>query len=120
MAIGVAIVLVELVLTCPLGVFLPLLLYPRGQGYKEGNRVDYNMIPIRTLSLLDYFTYIFIDIIIYNLGSTPWSSRIIWMVGQVVVDPSFGLSSLCGVVPRIPILVIYIFKTFGFLCLHYG
>jgi hypothetical protein len=33
-----------------------------GQGYKEGNRVSYNMIPIRTLSLLAYFTYIFIDI----------------------------------------------------------
>jgi hypothetical protein len=23
-----------------------------GQGYKEGNRIDYNKIPIRTLSLL--------------------------------------------------------------------
>jgi hypothetical protein len=29
------------------------------------------MIPIRNLSLLAYFTYIFIDIIIYALGSTP-------------------------------------------------
>jgi hypothetical protein len=41
----------------------------KGQGYKEGNRVSYNMIPIRTLSLFTYFTYIFIDIIIYALGS---------------------------------------------------
>jgi hypothetical protein len=47
-----------------------------GGGYKEGNRVGYNMIIIRTLSLLVYFTYIFIDIIIYALGSTPLSSRI--------------------------------------------
>jgi hypothetical protein len=52
-----------------------------GRGYKEGNRVGYNMIPIRTLSLLAYFTYILIDIIIYALGSKPWSSRIFWMVG---------------------------------------
>jgi hypothetical protein len=51
------------------GVPLPLLLYPKGQDYKECNRVSYNMIPIRTLSLLTYFTYIFIDIIIYALGS---------------------------------------------------
>jgi hypothetical protein len=35
---------------------LPLLLYPRGQGYKEVNRVSYNMIPVKTLSLLAYFT----------------------------------------------------------------
>jgi hypothetical protein len=81
MAMGVVVVLVRLVLTCPLGVSLPLLLYPRGRGYKEGNRVSYNMIPIRTLSLLAYFTNIFIDIIIYALESTPWSSRILWMVG---------------------------------------
>jgi hypothetical protein len=32
------------------------------------------MISIRTLSLLAYFTYILIDIIIYTLESTPWSS----------------------------------------------
>jgi hypothetical protein len=37
----------------------------------EGNRVGYNMIPIKTISLLAYLTYIFIDIIIYALGSTP-------------------------------------------------
>jgi hypothetical protein len=62
------------------GVYLPLLLYPRGRDYKEDNRVGYNMIPIRTLSLLAYFTYIFIDIIIYVLRSTLWSSGIFWMV----------------------------------------
>jgi hypothetical protein len=38
------------------------------------------MIPIMTLSLLAYVTYIFIDIIIYALESTTWSSRIFWMV----------------------------------------
>jgi hypothetical protein len=76
MAIDVGVVLVGLVLTSPLGVPLLLILYPRGPGYKEGNRVGSNMIPIRTLSLLAYFTYIFIDIIIYALGSMPWSSGI--------------------------------------------
>jgi hypothetical protein len=45
-----------------------LLLYPRGRCYKKDNRVSYNMITIRTLSLLDYFIYISIDIIIYALG----------------------------------------------------
>jgi hypothetical protein len=84
---------------------LPLFSYPRGQGYKEGIRIGYNMISIRTLSLVTYFTYIFIDIIIYALGSKPWSSRIFQMVGRVVADPSFGLLSPCGVVPRVPILV---------------
>jgi hypothetical protein len=60
MAIDVLVVTVGLVLTCPLEVPLPLLLYlGGGGGYKEGNRVDYNMISIRTLSLLAYFTYIF-------------------------------------------------------------
>jgi hypothetical protein len=67
--------LVGLVLTSLLVVPLPILLYPR-RGYKECNRVGYNMISIRTLSLLVYFTYIFIDIIIYTLGSTTWSSGI--------------------------------------------
>jgi hypothetical protein len=102
MAIDVTVVVVGLV---PLRVPLPLLLYPRGRGYKEGNRVGYNMIPIRTLSLLTYFIYTFVDIIIYSLGSTPWSSEIFWMVGQVIADPSFHLPSLCRVVPRVPILV---------------
>jgi hypothetical protein len=52
---------VRLVLTsslCALIVPLPLLLYPKGQGYKEGNRVGYNMILIRIVSLLAYFAYI--------------------------------------------------------------
>jgi hypothetical protein len=39
-------------------------------GYKEGNQVNYNMITIRTLSLLAYFTYISMDIIIYDLENT--------------------------------------------------
>jgi hypothetical protein len=67
MAIAIAVVVVGLVLTYSLGVPLPLLLYPSGRGYKEGNRVSYNMIPIRTLSLLAYF----IDIAIYALRNTP-------------------------------------------------
>jgi hypothetical protein len=61
------------------GVPLPLLLYSRGGGgrvYKEENQVGYNMIPIRTLSLFAYSIYISMDIIIYALGSTSWSSRI--------------------------------------------
>jgi hypothetical protein len=62
------------------------------------------MIPIRTLSLLSYFTYISIDIIFYALGSTLWSSRI-WMVGGVIADPSLGLLSPCEVVPWVLILV---------------
>jgi hypothetical protein len=53
--------------SCPLGVPLPLLLYARGRGYKEDIRVGYNMIPIKIISLLSYFTYIFIDTIIYEL-----------------------------------------------------
>jgi hypothetical protein len=60
-----------------------------------------------TLSILAYFTYIFIDIIIYALGSTTWSSGIFWMVGRVIADPSLGLPSLFGVEPQVSILVIY-------------
>jgi hypothetical protein len=45
------------------------------------------MITIKNLSLLAYFTYIFIDIIIYILESMLWSSRIFWMVDRVVKDP---------------------------------
>jgi hypothetical protein len=57
--------------TCPLwGIYIPPFTLG-GRGYNEGNRVGYNMITIRTLSLLAYFTYIFIDIIIYAFGSTP-------------------------------------------------
>jgi hypothetical protein len=63
------------------------------------------MIPIRTLSLLVYFTYILIDIIIYALGSKPWSSGIFRMVGRVIVDPSLGISSPCEVVPLVLVLV---------------
>jgi hypothetical protein len=40
----------------------------KGRDYKEGNRVGYNMIIIRTLSLLAYFIYVSIDIIIYAFG----------------------------------------------------
>jgi hypothetical protein len=86
-----------------MGVPLPLLLYPRGRDYKKGNRVGYNIIPIRTLSLLTYFTYIFIDI--YVLESVPWSSRIFQMVGRIITDPFLDLPSLCGVIPRVPLLV---------------
>jgi hypothetical protein len=63
------------------------------------------MIPIMTLSLLAYFTYIFIDIIIYALGSMSWSSKIFWMVDQVIACPSLGLQSPYGVVPWVPILI---------------
>jgi hypothetical protein len=63
------------------------------------------MISIRTLSLLAYFTYIFIDTIIYDFGSTPWPFGIFWMVGRVIADPFLDLLSLCGVVPQVSILV---------------
>jgi hypothetical protein len=80
MAIGVAIVVVRLVLTSSLSLFggasTPPFIF-KEHGYKEGNRVGYNMISIRILSLLNYFTYIFIDIIIYALASMPWSSGIL-------------------------------------------
>jgi hypothetical protein len=69
MAIGVGVVVVNLSFRGS----STLLIYPRGggvEGYKECSRVGYNMIPIRTLSLLAYFTYISIDIIIYAIGST--------------------------------------------------
>jgi hypothetical protein len=52
---------------CPFGgAFTPPFISKGGQCYKEGNRVGYNMISIRTLSLLAYF----IDIAIYALWST--------------------------------------------------
>jgi hypothetical protein len=63
------------------------------------------MISIRTLSLLAYFIYIFIDIIIYTLRSTSWSSEIFPIVDRVIADPSLSFLSLCGVVPRVSILV---------------
>jgi hypothetical protein len=77
----------------------------RGRGYKDGNWVGYNMISIMTLSLLAYFTYILIDIIIYALESMPWSYEIFWMMGRVIADPFLGLPSPCRVVPRVSILV---------------
>jgi hypothetical protein len=60
-----------------------------------------------TLSLFTYFTYMFIDIIICALGSTSYSSEIFCMVGSVVADPLLDLLSLCGVVSRVPIPVIF-------------
>jgi hypothetical protein len=63
------------------------------------------MIPIKTLSLLTYFTYIFRDIVIYALESTSWSSGIFWMVGRVITDPSMGLPSPCDMIPRVLILI---------------
>jgi hypothetical protein len=49
--------------------------YIRGErGYKEDNQVSYNMITISNLSLLTYFTYILIDIVIYAMRSISWSS----------------------------------------------
>jgi hypothetical protein len=76
-----------------------------GQGYNEDNRVGYDMISIMTLSLLVYFIYISMDIIIYTFRSTSWSSEIFWMVGRVVTNPSFDLPSPCEVVPWVLILV---------------
>jgi hypothetical protein len=82
--------------------------YIRGErGYKEDNRVGYNMISISNLSLLNYFIDISIDIIIYVLRSTSWSSKVFYMVGRVVADSSLGLSNPRGVVPQVPILISY-------------
>jgi hypothetical protein len=89
----------------PLGCLYPSFYIQGARGYKEANRVSYNTIPIRTLSLIAYFTYIFIDIIIYALGSTSWSSGISYMVGRVITDTSSGLSSPGEVVPLVLVLV---------------
>jgi hypothetical protein len=89
----------------PVGCLYHSFYIQRGRGYKEGNRVGYNMISIRALSLLAYFTYILIDIIIYVLQSMSWSSKIFCMMGRVVKDSSLSLLSPCGVVPRVPILI---------------
>jgi hypothetical protein len=70
MVIGLVFVVVSL------GVSLPVLFISKGVRLQEGNRVGYNIIPISILSILAYFTYIFIDIIIYALESTSWSSEI--------------------------------------------
>jgi hypothetical protein len=56
------------------------------------------------LSLLAYFT----DIAIYSLESMLWSSKILWMMGRVVSNPSLGHPSPCKVVPRVAIVVKYI------------
>jgi hypothetical protein len=77
----------------------------KGGGYKEVNRVGYNMMPIRIIYLLNYFTYIFIDIIFYALGITSWSYENFWMVARVIADPFLGLLSPCGVEPLVLILV---------------
>jgi hypothetical protein len=63
------------------------------------------MISIMTLSLTAYFTHIFIDIIIYALGSTPWSFENFWMVGRVIKDPSLSLPSPCEVVTWVLIFI---------------
>jgi hypothetical protein len=100
-AIDVVVVVIGLVLTSSpfRGASTQPFISKGVRGYKEGNGVGYNMIPIRTLSLLAYFTYIFIDIIIYTLGSMSWPSGIFWMVGQVIARPSLGLLSQYRVVP---------------------
>jgi hypothetical protein len=95
-------VVVEVV---PVGCLYPSFYIQGGRGYNEGNRVGYNMISIRTLSPLAYFIYISIDIIIYVLRSTSWSSGIFWMVGRVIVDLSLGRLSPCVVVPWVLICV---------------
>jgi hypothetical protein len=64
MAIGVVVIVVLL------GCLYPSFYIQGGRGYKKGNRIGYNMIAIMTLSLLAYYIYILIDIIIYTLGST--------------------------------------------------
>jgi hypothetical protein len=92
-------------LVVPWGCLYPSFYIQGGRGYMEGNRVGYNMIPIRTLSLLVYFTDISIDINIYALERMTWSSGIFWMVGWVITDPSLGLLSPCRVIPRVPIFV---------------
>jgi hypothetical protein len=92
---------VALVLVIDLGVPLPLLLYQGGRGYKKGNRVGYNMISIRTLSLLTYFTYM----TICALGSSSWSFEIFSMMDRVISDLSLGHLSPWGVVPQVLILV---------------
>jgi hypothetical protein len=107
-AIGVVLELSDLswLVDCVLlGCLYPSLYIQGGWGYKKDNWVGYNIISIMTLSLLIYFTYISMGIIIYALGSMLHSSWIFWIVGRVVANPSLGLSSPCGVVPWILILI---------------
>jgi hypothetical protein len=78
---------------------LPLHLYPKGRGYKEDNRVGYNMISIRTLSLLTYFTYISIYIPIYAKGEHV---MVLWNLlddGSSHIRPLLAHLSPCGVIP---------------------
>jgi hypothetical protein len=63
MIIGV----IEVVDLFLMGYFYPSFYIQGGRSYKEDNRVSYNMITIMTLSLLTYFIYILINIIIYAL-----------------------------------------------------
>jgi hypothetical protein len=93
--------------SCSLGVPLPLLLYLRGRGVKESNRVGYNMIPIRTLSLLAYF----IDIYIYNHLCLREHVMIIYNLldgGPSHSESLLGLPSLYGVVSWVPILITHV------------
>jgi hypothetical protein len=53
--------------------------------YKEGNYISYDMIPIKALFLLVYFTYISIYIAIYIMGNTLKPSGVFWKMGQVLV-----------------------------------
>jgi hypothetical protein len=100
MAIGVLLVVLS-----TFGCLYPSFYIQGGRGYREGNRVGYNMISSMTLSLLAYFTYISIDIIIYALESMSWSSGFFWMVGRVVTNHSLGFPSPCEVVPWVLILI---------------
>jgi hypothetical protein len=61
-----------------------------GRDYKEGNRVGYNMIPIRILYLPVYFTYISIDIDIYTLGE---HDMVLW---NLLNDGSSRIGPLLG------------------------
>jgi hypothetical protein len=65
----------------------------------------FNMIPIRTLSLFSYFTYVSIDMSIYALGDMSWSSRVFRSMGRVIAEPSLGCPSPYGVIPWVPTLV---------------
>jgi hypothetical protein len=76
MIIYIVIVFVRLVLTYPLRCLYPSFYSQEGWVYKKGNRVGYNIISIRTISLFAYFT----DITIYALGNTLWSSEIFWII----------------------------------------
>jgi hypothetical protein len=93
---------IDVVVVVFLGGLYPSFYIQGGRDYKESNRVGYNMITVKTLCLLAYF----IDIVIYTLGSTSWSSKIFWMIDRVVSNPSLDHPSPCGV-PRVPILVKY-------------